>query len=297
MKMTVKFVKDEPRPWDTRDGGQMHCVSGGFEDGSQFDINCKPENSAARISALKELIGVEGEFGLESKPDYRGMKQWKLVEWPGKPQRPAYGGGGGAPSGGGRAPYQPRYRDTPEGTRSEQDSIHRSVALEHAVVFIGNMEKRLQNTTSNDVIQCADLFYGWLSQGQPPLPTKAPEASSGPPTQPQARPEPSTGYYDPLKEQKEFFGGAPGRSPAVQQYLDEIEKAVKVKDSDRISKLRVMVVDSVNKRKSVTIEEVDTIIEPAIMEAEKALKSSANYDAWYHAQVQRKQSESDGLPF
>ncbi len=293
MKMTIKFVKDEPRPWDARDGGQMHSIEGGFEDGSAFAINCKPENSEARIATLKELIGQEGEFGLEAKADYKGVRQWKLTEWPGKQQRPAYGGGGGSgvsSGGGGKAPYQPRYRDTPEGTRSEQDSIHRSVALTQAVACLTSAVSPGQSPDQAGwVIKTADRFYDWLSQGQPLVPVQAPEASSGPPTQPQS----TIGSYEPMKDQKEFFG-QPAKSQACQKYLEEIEKAVKAKDSGRLSKLRAMMVDSVQ-RKTLTIQEVDSFLEPAIIQAEKALQSAANYDAWYQAKVQEQQS--DIVPF
>ena len=107
------------------------------------------------------------------------------------------------------------------------------------------------------------------------------------------RPEPSTGSYDPLKEQKEFFGqntpSTPTRSKSVQKYLDEIEAAVNSKDMntaaklERIAKLQLLFTDkdvgSV-KKGTVTVVEAADIVEPALEKAKLAIKSAGEVDSW-----------------
>lgn len=272
---SIDAVKSDP--WQGPQG-DIWFVQGYFSDGGIWSLGHKSyENAKKRHSELSPLIGQEGQFEVEQKGEYKGNPKFKLLAWPGKPERPGFGGGGGGQPGGGggqRAPYQPRYRDTPEGTRSEQDSIHRSVALQMAVAWLPRVDDKF---TSSDVTQVADVFYAWLSQGQPPLPTQAPAASSGPPTQP------STGSYDPLKEQKEFFGegtqSLPTRSKAVDKYLEEIAAAVKIKDADRIAKLSQMINQSLEKR-SITLADIDQWINPAIISARQALQGAAEVDAW-----------------
>lgn len=69
------------------------------------------------------------------------------------PPRDKKGFGGGAAA----------FRNTREGMLAEQESIHRSVALTQAVVFISSGEAPAEAKP----LELADRFYHWLSQSPP----------------------------------------------------------------------------------------------------------------------------------
>ena len=145
-------------------------ISGNFSDGSQWSIGCKPENSTKRIEDMRSLVGVEGQYEVNERADYGGKKQWSLTNYPGKPQQG--GGSGFIASGGTRGTFQTRYRDTEQGTKEERESIHRSVALQQAIVFSNTQHPG----EPPHILSIADAFYDWLT------------ATAKPVTQPQETP-------------------------------------------------------------------------------------------------------------
>lgn len=292
----VDDLKEEP--WNGPNG-PMWFVQGKFEDGSIFSRGAKSLDNASKLhSEWSGLAGKgPGPWEVEQSGEFQGHKKYKVSSWPGKPERSFGGGGGGGFSGGGaKKEYVPRYKDTIEGVLAEQDSIHRSVALTQAVIF-SNAQHPGQPP---HVLSVADAFYDWLSKDRPtPMPEKPQETHTSPES-----PKSTIGSFDPLKDQKDFFGGSLTtgdkiKSQTVQKYLDEFEKAVKGKDVDRVEKLAQMVTKSLE-QKTVTHTDIDSWLEPAIMDSRKALRSAEEYDKWYARTLknaQEKERNSDSIPF
>lgn len=140
-------------PWNGPQGATWF-VQGSFKDGSLFSRGAKSLENAQRLQAeLEGLMGREGVFEVEDTgKEYQGRKKYKLTGWPGKPERPAFGGGGG------RAPYQPRFRDTAEGFDEEGKRIFRSVALQEAVALCQSQAP----IDEKSVVGVAEEFYRWL---------------------------------------------------------------------------------------------------------------------------------------
>jgi len=132
----------------------MYSVEGTFDDGAGWSVSFKtPERAREQQAVLKGLLGQRHAFDVEDTGrEYRGAKQYKLKEYPGKPQPQGAGGFGGRGGGG----YQPRYRDTQEGFNEEGDRIARSVALQQAVLFQTGCKQY------SAVTETADEFYKWL---------------------------------------------------------------------------------------------------------------------------------------
>lgn len=287
MKIQTKIasVSDDLEQWQ-----DFNIVVGYFEDGSKFKAWGKDLAKAQNTrNELAGQVGIAGEFEIDETKTktYQGRQEYRLKGWPGKPERaPWTGGGGGGGGFGGKKEFVPRYKDTMAGVLAEQDSIHRSVALQWAVTYMKD------STNSDVVLGVADKFYQWLSKDRPvavPEPTQpAPLASPGPPQHRE-----TIGEYNPLKDQKEFFGVTTGdkiKSQTVQKYLDEFEKAVKAKDADRVEKLAHMVGDSLEK-KTVTVTDIEHWLEPEIVNSRKALKSAEEYDKWYARRLQEAQNK------
>lgn len=160
MKLTtaIKTVEKELREWQGQ-RGTMYSTKGTFVDDTQWEINSTTADRAReRITEFQGMIGQEGEFEVDDNVrEYRGIKQYKLKSWSGKPQ-PQMGGGFGGGRGGS---YQPRYRDTEQGTREERESISRSVALQQAVVFTTN-HVTPDEIKPQKVTDIAEHFYAWL---------------------------------------------------------------------------------------------------------------------------------------
>lgn len=257
----IKLIKESPREWTGRNG-TMHSVEGEFEDGSNFEVTCKPENSAGRITELRALTGKLEQYEVEPKKDYNGRKQWHLKSWPGKPEKQPNGAGFIA-SGGTRGTYQVRFRDTEEGFLREQHSIHRSVALQRAVEWLGkhaDMETAKSIILGLDeVVGCADRLYAWLSQDTPKEPAKPPgpavtqHSEGGPERPPNVPPA--------LQEQAAFFdsklttGDRVPANPAYGKYIEEIAKA---QDATRLTVL-VNMIDSSQKKGSVTVGQMNEL--------------------------------------
>jgi len=294
----IATVDDDVEVWN-----DFQIVNGKFEDGSMFQVWGKEAAKANEIrNTLAGMAGQSGEFEIDETKtkQFRGANKYRLRSWPGKPERKPWDGGGGGGyggGGGGKKEYVPRYKDTVEGVLAEQDSIHRSVALTQAVAA--------RDTVADlpGLLKMADAFYAWLSKDRPlpkPEPDKpAPLAATGPPA-----PRETIGSFDPLKDQKDFFNaslttGDKVKSQTVQKYLDEFEKAVKAKDADRVEKLAQMVSSSLEKR-TVSMNDIDKWLEPAIMDSRKALRSAEEYDKWYARTLQgaqEKERNADTVPF
>ena len=89
--LTIQTVDPATRTWEGPKG-TIEFIQGQFTDGTGWSLGAKPENAAKRVEELTKLIGVEGEYEVEPKGEFRGKPQFKLKSWPGKP---VFGGGGG----------------------------------------------------------------------------------------------------------------------------------------------------------------------------------------------------------
>ncbi len=228
MQQTIKTVSDRVRDWDSQHG-PMCSIEGTFEDGSAFQNNCKPENVERRLESLKELIGQPRDFDLAPKADYKGQKQWTMKKLPEAPQEQpliqGQQGGGQQPARGG---YQVRFRDTEEGFLREQRSIHRSVALQHAVAWLGAALGKGASFTDEEVIKTAGTFFQWLSQdAQQPLSNVQEAMRQAPPLGPNQAPAASNHpSLDELKDRFSLQTGADvlkGREKFSQMILEAVK--------------------------------------------------------------------------
>jgi len=158
---SIKTVKDSLREWQGQ-RGLNYAVEGSFENGGDWEASHQtPEKARETMEVMKGLIGIDHEFEVDDKTrQYQGRTQYRLKNWPGKPQYS--GGGGGGRSGGGS--FQTQYRNSEQGAKEERDSIARSVALQQAVVFIGSDSKE-----PGEVLSAADRFYEWLVKNNKPV--------------------------------------------------------------------------------------------------------------------------------
>jgi hypothetical protein len=91
---TIQVVGSEPKLWTAKDGSySLAFIEGQFTDGSSFSYGAKPETFDARRAELQALVGQEVEFELEDKGLFKGTQQWKVKNYPGKPQPRGFGGG------------------------------------------------------------------------------------------------------------------------------------------------------------------------------------------------------------
>ena len=162
---TITHVSDQTREWDGPNG-KLVFIKGQFDDGSAWDIAVKPDNVAKRIDEMKSLVDKPGEYVVEEGKEYKGQKQWKLKEWPGKPQ--PGGGGGGFRGGGGGAGTSYKYSE--QGAKEERDSIQRQTALIQAVLT--SKDDTTKPTTAETVLEVADKYYEWLCRGVPSQPVQ-----------------------------------------------------------------------------------------------------------------------------
>lgn len=161
---TISEVKDKTREWGGGQHGPLAFVDGSFSDGTDWSVTCKPENAAARLREMQDLVGKTGEFEAEPGKEYMGRKSWKLKNYPGKPQPGGYGGGGGRGGGFGQ-----NYKYSEEGARAERDSIHRSVALQESVAMSVGLAAAGKDPGNIEILlSVADSFYHWLAKGAPP---------------------------------------------------------------------------------------------------------------------------------
>ena len=160
MKATIANVAHEIRTWNSQ-YGEKKVIEGFFESGDKWSNITTPEKASQLKAEMEALVGKEGDFEGKDRGNSRGYQEWGLRRWPGKPQ--PQGGFGG--KGGGN--YQPRYRDTEQGTREERLSIARSVALQQALVYVVNhKEEGQKQDPALWVTTLADHFYEWLVKTQ-----------------------------------------------------------------------------------------------------------------------------------
>ena len=207
MQATITSVEPTARRWEGPKGPVcfLQGMLADHEGMAQWNLGVKPENEAARRGELLALVGKAGEYVLEAKAPYNGVRQVKMTSWPGKP---VPGGPAGA-----RQPYQVRHRDTEEGMAAEQDSIHRSVALQTAAA--NNQGKPI-----SDVLAIADAMYqflrhpvvvpvaGPISQATPAAVAAPQPASTSPVPPPSALPPcPACGNTTAIIKGKAEYGG------------------------------------------------------------------------------------------
>lgn len=95
MKKTIQTLSTEPKLWTAKDGSYtLAFIEGQFTDGSSFSYGAKPETFEKRLEELQALVGKETDYELEDKGLYQGTQQYKLRNYPGKPQPRNFGGGG-----------------------------------------------------------------------------------------------------------------------------------------------------------------------------------------------------------
>lgn len=195
MKMEISSVFPQARDWNSDKWPDMVSVQGFFADGSQWDLGTKKGNLQQRIDTMKALVGKEGDFDLEDKGEYQGVKQYKLKSWPGKSESQGGGGGGGRN-------WQPAYTQTQEGFLAEQEAMMRRTAAMQAVQWG-------ERGPIADILKTADALYNWLmaTQGSvsAPKPQQVQNVSSAP-TAPQT---PNTGQ---IQASGEVWEG-PGQCP------------------------------------------------------------------------------------
>ena len=198
MNLTTEIMamdKLKTEPWNGAQGPTWF-VQGSFKDGSLFSRGAKSLENAQKLQAeLEAQIGKEATFEVEDTgKEYQGRKKWKLQGWPGKPERPAFGGGS-------KAPYQPRFRDTEDGFHQEQASIHRSVALDKAITFTTNHVVP-DDISPKKVLAVAEEFYGWLVGPQ--------RAAPASPAQVQAQAKQASSM---VQKASSLFGDEPEQAP------------------------------------------------------------------------------------
>lgn len=325
----IRTVRDDVRSWDSRNG-TMYSVEGTFDDGAGWSISFKtPERAREQQTVLKGLIGQQHPFDIEDTGrEYRGAKQYKLKEYPGKPQPQGAGGFGGRGGGG----YQPRYRDTEQGAKEERESISRSVALQQAVNYCNsNKEEGAKLDPCLWVTTVADHFYEWLvkvphTQVQSTLVQKANKLFND--EEPPREPPPASGGYKNIAcpncgktehVRKSKLDGTPPwycfkkiggcghqwgdvqpltndtpkeeRSVAVVA-SEEIDKCVKAKDLARLMKVAEHIVNAHHDGRISDVELKELDIE--VTTGKRAIESGQNYDSWYRtklAEVQRGSQE------
>lgn len=98
--MVIDFVQPSARLWENPKGADLEFVSVNFADHSVGSIGVPVGKSAETIAALEALRGVPTQIGLVAKDPYNGTTQWRIAEFPGKPQGLNTGGNRGGSSGG-----------------------------------------------------------------------------------------------------------------------------------------------------------------------------------------------------
>jgi hypothetical protein len=112
------------------------------------EMNSRNPDMPPKITDVRTVAGEE----LFSAA--RGKASFAAGRTPGGPAQLAP-----VPTGGGK--FDKAYRNTPEGQRSEQRSIHRSVALQYGTQLA---LKFVESPTPDDVTTFADYFYDWLQR-------------------------------------------------------------------------------------------------------------------------------------
>ena len=169
MLLTIQTVDTATRTWEGPKG-TIEFIQGQFTDGSGWSLGAKPENAQKRIAELQALIGVEGEYEVEAKPQYQGKDQWKLKSWPGKP---SFGGGGGGKS--------PRDEQFIQERMDRRTALMQAVATKSIVPPLDTDGPGARSLWYADLKVMADEFYAWLRATTPPGVSAAGTGVSAPP--------------------------------------------------------------------------------------------------------------------
>lgn len=329
MQVTQNIAQIDPlkeKPSEHPQFGQTWWVQGSFRDGSQFQRGAKSFVKAQDLhKELTALIGQDVQYDLEDTgKEYQGHKKFKLLGWPGKPERPP---GPFTAAGGTRGTFQVRYRDTKEGFEEEGDRIARSVALQQAVALIcakdGSWER---------VLAAADPFYAWLVKGRPvasaafqaaadieaQTPVSAGHTPPAAPAEPLKAKCPNCGatesvrwsgpkgeFYCWKKLDTELFdlSGAikkgcghtwkPGPETAKDKYIKEIASA---KDIERLKKLFQLI--SSSKDSGSVSQDEEHELQSHLERREKELETGKAHSEWHDGKVrQAQQREIEGRGF
>lgn len=209
----MSAVKDEPFHGQN---GDIWYVEGRFADGSMFSVGTKSIEKANRLHGeFSQLIGKECEFEVKEKRAFKGCRQWGLLNWPGKEEWAPRDGGGqsgefksnGSTVSAPRFSSNGRYRDSEDAAMQEKLSIHRSVALQQAVLFHNQPRFAKADVFPEQVCAVADVFYAWLTA----------------------------------------HVAKPAASKAIDSYRAEIAVAVQAKDVPKLDEIRARVAKSVEK--------------------------------------------------
>ncbi len=149
MQLVLKSVAPNPREWQGSFGPGA-SVKMWFVSGEQGEYSTKPEKAQQHIDALTALVGKPGEYEVEQRPDFDGVPQLRVKNYPGKVQ-PA--GGFGGKGGGG---FQQAWRNGEDGFRFEQDQMMIRTSLMQATQFCGD------KALATDITATADVFLNWL---------------------------------------------------------------------------------------------------------------------------------------
>lgn len=166
MNLTIAQVYPQPRTFSGKFGPGA-AVKVTFDDGSEGDYITTPEKAQEHIARLQALIRAPSEFTVEARPDYNGTKQWRIKDYPGRPQGQQGGGGSSGKT------FVPAYHQTAEGEHFIQERMDRRTALMQAVALEAKQETPM-------ILGHASAFYRWLREtaGDKPAATPAPAPQS-----------------------------------------------------------------------------------------------------------------------
>ena len=180
--MTIKEVSsviDDINKWNGPNG-TVYYVTAMFTDETVGSVGRKNHDAALEVQGLlREAIGIEQEFTLESKGQTKAGRDKFNIKGFGTPggaatyTAPGVQGGGGS-GGSGTAPHH----RSPE----QIDDIRRAVALKAAVRYAGGL---YQGALHKDVLEAAEVFDAWLARPSEPA-LGAYEPVEGSPSPPQA---------------------------------------------------------------------------------------------------------------
>lgn len=195
MKKTITQVGTEPRIWEGGQYGPLAFIKVTFDDESQGDVACKPDNAENVIGILNGLKGKESDFQLEAKDDYQGIKQFKITGYPGKPGQQQ---DGQRPFGGGTS----RQRHDPETNASIEAQVAAKIAGEMAV----------SDRTVGDPLEFVIDAIPRITQAIRQAAQGKSESGSRPPDGP-----------SPTPDSDKAEGEAPGASPSGQETVESVK--------------------------------------------------------------------------
>jgi hypothetical protein len=97
VQKTIDYVKPGTRTWTSPDGVVLHFITVIFADGDEGGVGNTAENIEKIRASLEELVGKSESYEVTDNGEYNNVQQWKIRQWPGKPEGLGSGrkGGGG----------------------------------------------------------------------------------------------------------------------------------------------------------------------------------------------------------